>query len=301
MIRAVARSFSTKVPRVHEVSSLGFISGSADSYNQGRPSYSAESVSKIVNALKGADKTLQNKNFLELGAGTGKFTFSLLDHLKESSEQIKLCVTEPSDGFLTSLITKFDERYKDNSQFDLSFKNWTSTAIEADSNSFDGIFVAQAFHWMASEASLVEILRVLKSGAPLVLIWNTYDYSEKWVKDLEQQVLEPAYYREKPEDEVPRQQSGKWVNSFNDYEKDMNAGNIKNFQVFPFHSLLILLSFFSLFFFPFLIRFRDDSVNSKCPFDPFSVFSHFFYPSPYRIPSTSQSRPLSFLTASMVT
>lgn len=244
------RSFSsttstTSTVNLHKVASAGFTSDSASSYNEGRPSYSNESIEHIINILKKNNSNFNNKTFLELGAGTGKFTFSFLNYIEKQATpssssstpvdsslfNFKYIISEPSDGFLTSLKDLSKEKIKNPNLFQLDFENFLSTKINLPSNTLDGIIIAQAFHWMAYEESLLEILRVLKSGAPLILIWNTYDYSEEWVKKLEQQVLEPAYYREKIEDEVPRQQTGKWINCFHEYEKNYNNNNIKNYQV----------------------------------------------------------------------
>jgi ubiquinone/menaquinone biosynthesis C-methylase UbiE len=44
-------------------------------------------------------------------------------------------------------------------------------SIESEANSADGVLVAQAFHWMATQTTLKEIHRVLKRNKPLILIW----------------------------------------------------------------------------------------------------------------------------------
>lgn len=64
---------------------------------------------------------------------------------------------------------------------------------------------------MATESTVIEMHRVLKPRAPVVLLWNTYDYdSNKWMKQIDDEILSPAYRSSG----APRQQDRLWTNCF---------------------------------------------------------------------------------------
>ena len=62
----------------------------------------------------------------------------------------------------------------------------------------------------------MECRRLLKKpNGVLVLVWNDRDLSVPWVKQLEEQIINPLYDVESPEGgDVPRQQSGEWLEKF---------------------------------------------------------------------------------------
>lgn len=45
-------------------------------------------------------------------------------------------------------------------------------AIPLEDGATDAVFVGQAFHWFATDEAVAEIARVLRPGAPLLLLWN---------------------------------------------------------------------------------------------------------------------------------
>ena len=54
-----------------------------------------------------------------------------------------------------------------------------------ESERFDTVLVAQAFHWFDAPVALTEIARVLVPGGGLGLVWNQDDdYTEDWVDEL---------------------------------------------------------------------------------------------------------------------
>ena len=64
---------------------------------------------------------------------------------------------------------------------------------------------------------MIEMHRVLKPMAPVVLIWNTYDYeSNKWMKQIDDEILTPAYRLSG----APRQQDRLWPNCFQTPRQD---------------------------------------------------------------------------------
>lgn len=66
---------------------------------------------------------------------------------------------------------------------------------------------AQAFHWFATPAALDEILRVLKPGGRLGLVWNLRDASVPRVASLDAIV-------NRVEGDTPRYYTGAWRHVF---------------------------------------------------------------------------------------
>jgi SAM-dependent methyltransferase len=195
------RSFTNKF---HPSAQTGFTKDNIERYESGRPSYSPEVIGQVVKLIeaKSSSRSRQEPySFLEIGAGTGKFTTSFL-HTVNKTETFKDCrylALEPSEFIekLSSLDLKID------------VKKGVSEDIPVESHSIDAVLIAQAFHWMANERSIQEIARVLKRGHPLILIWNGYDESIDWLRRFQSQIIVPRY----PAD-TPRYQTGAWESVF---------------------------------------------------------------------------------------
>nr|WP_308426379.1 methyltransferase domain-containing protein [Chitinimonas sp. BJB300] len=71
----------------------------------------------------------------------------------------------------------------------------------------DVVVAATAFHWFATDATMAEIARVLKSGGWLGLIWNVRDESEDWVAKLTEIMV-------RHEGNTPRYRKGSWKQVF---------------------------------------------------------------------------------------
>ncbi len=210
---------------VHSSAINGFNAASAESYERGRPTYSASSLKHIVsvmNSVSLVSPNARNRTIVELGSGTGKFTTSLVSFLQEkpftlpaSFANVKYIATEPSEGFRKILAGK--------SLHNVDVQFGTGDSIPAESNSVDIIVAAQAFHWMANAATIRETHRILRPGGAIVLIWNTYDYKFDWVRQLDDQILTPAYNYK---GNVPRQQTGLWRKCFTEKAATDNFGNL---------------------------------------------------------------------------
>ncbi|MEP9362571.1 class I SAM-dependent methyltransferase [Nocardioides sp. CN2-186] len=133
----------------------------ADAYDRARPSYPAEAVAW---ALGDHPVTV-----LELGAGTGKLTETLvaLGH--------DVHATDPDEQMLAVLRAKLP---------DVRTSCSTAEEIPAPDASYDVVVVAQAFHWFDHERALPEIARVLKPGGWLAVVTNTRDERIPWVRKL---------------------------------------------------------------------------------------------------------------------
>ena len=133
----------------------------ADSYDRGRPDYPREAVEWLVGTSP--------VSVLELGAGTGKLTSTLVELGHD------VFATDPDDKMLDVLSARLP---------DVRATVGTAEQIPAPDGSFDVVVAAQAFHWFDQEPALREISRVLKQGGRLALVWNSRDERIPWVRKL---------------------------------------------------------------------------------------------------------------------
>mmetsp|Transcript_18082 Transcript_18082/g.40097 ORF Transcript_18082/g.40097 Transcript_18082/m.40097 type:complete len:265 (+) Transcript_18082:269-1063(+) len=158
---------------------------------------------------------------LELGAGTGKFTKSFLQFIAREDVQKRwpllqntcYMASEPSEGFRDVLAQALSESWVERGgreSMEVTVCSALGTAIPCQNGSLDGVLVAQAFHWMATEETLTELHRSIRQGGALACIWNSYDYSHDWLREIDRQILTPAYGTLN----TPRQQTGHWKECF---------------------------------------------------------------------------------------
>ena len=133
----------------------------AKAYDHGRPDYSPDAVRWLV----GEHPT----TVLELGAGTGKLTRTLVDLGHD------VHATEPDPEMLAVLRTNLP---------DVRASRGGAEEITAPDNSYDVVIAGQAFHWFDHQRAIPEIARVLKNGGRLGLLWNFRDDRIPWVKRL---------------------------------------------------------------------------------------------------------------------
>jgi len=133
----------------------------AASYDRGRPSYPVEALSWAL-----GEKPLR---VLELGAGTGKLTETLVGLGHE------VFATEPDERMLDVLSAKLP---------DVRATVGSAEQIPVGDQQYDVVIAGQAFHWFDQEAALSEISRVLVKGGRMVLVWNERDERIPWVRKL---------------------------------------------------------------------------------------------------------------------
>lgn len=172
---------------IHHAAATGY-TATADTYVKGRPDYPPE-VSSWLRATLGLGP---GKTVLDLGAGTGKFTPRLVD------TGATVIAVEPVPAMLAKLAAALPQ---------VRALAGTATAIPLPDASVDAVVCAQAFHWFASAAALDEILRVLKPGGKLGLVWNLRDAGVPWVARLDAIV-------NRAEGDTPRYYTGAWRRVF---------------------------------------------------------------------------------------
>ena len=131
----------------------------ADSYDRGRPGYPASAAKWLTSP--------EQVSVLELGAGTGKFTAQLvaLGH--------DVHATDPDPEMLAVLENRFP---------DVRTSLGSAEEIPAPDSSYDVVIAAQCFHWFDLQLAIPEIVRVLRPGGRLSVVWNERDESIPWVK-----------------------------------------------------------------------------------------------------------------------
>ncbi|RZU65066.1 methyltransferase family protein [Microterricola gilva] len=135
----------------------------ADGYDRHRPGYPEESV----RWLRGAPSTPQD--VLDLGAGTGKLSAAMLAHGD------RVTAVDPSADMLRVAAERMPE---------LTTIVGSGEHIPLPDASVDLVTVAQAWHWMDEELVTREVVRVLRPGGRLGLIWNSRDAGVPWVAAL---------------------------------------------------------------------------------------------------------------------
>ena len=131
--------------------------GVADVYERSRPGYPEDAVRWLAGE--------EPCDVVDLGAGTGKLTRSLVDlgH--------RVTAVEPLPEMLDQLRVAVPEA---------TAVEGGAEAIPLPAESADVVTVAQAFHWFDHGPALVEIARVLRPGGRIALVWNVRDESEPY-------------------------------------------------------------------------------------------------------------------------
>jgi ubiquinone/menaquinone biosynthesis C-methylase UbiE len=184
---------------VHCAAQQGFAQ-SAQVYERGRPEYPEAMRGWLLNALD----LRAGSTAIDLGAGTGKFTRVL--------QRTGACVVavEPVTAMLAQLRA--------------ALPGIAALAAAAQKLPFkpavaNAVTCAQAFHWFAGAAALVEIHRVLRPGGRLGLVWNVRDDSVGWVAALGELM---RHY----EGEAPRFHSGQWREALGAAFRDQLFGEL---------------------------------------------------------------------------
>jgi SAM-dependent methyltransferase len=138
--------------RVHPLAETGF-AAVADAYERGRPGYPDE----LVDLLRGRLGVGPGTRTLDVGAGTGKLTRTLLatgaDVLAaEPLADMRRVLADvlPADQILDA----------------------TAEDLPLPAGSLDVVAAGDAFHWFDGTRALDELARVLRPGGELVMVWH---------------------------------------------------------------------------------------------------------------------------------
>jgi len=133
----------------------------AAAYERGRPSYPPEAIDWLL--PRGA------RDVLDLGAGTGKLTTRLAER------GLSVVAVDPIPEMLELLSYSLP---------DTPALLGSAEEVPLPDDSVDAVLVAQAWHWFDPARAIAEVIRVLRPGGRLGLVWNTRDERMGWVRDL---------------------------------------------------------------------------------------------------------------------
>jgi SAM-dependent methyltransferase len=169
---------------VRDVVSRAWDSPAAELYERVRPTYPQSAIAFIAEEL-GID---ESSELLDLAAGTGKLTRSLLH------TGARVTAVEPLDGMRSVLARELPE---------VTAMSGSAEEIPLEDESVDAVFVGQAFHWFDRENAPPEIARVLRPGGGLVPIWNTREEREGWVGQIREII-------ERYKGDAPQHEDDEW-------------------------------------------------------------------------------------------
>jgi len=161
----------------------------AREYELGRPLWPEELLDRVVSDLG----LRPDAEVLDLGAGTGKLTRSLVRRFA------RVLAVEPDAamlGVLEEVVPGAEAR------------RGSAEEIPLAEGEVDAVFSAEAFHWFASDRSVAEIGRVVRPRGALVILWNIgleYDHMGDEAEAVIQEMFERG-----GEPGIGRVLSGEW-------------------------------------------------------------------------------------------
>jgi SAM-dependent methyltransferase len=135
----------------------------AAAYAELRPGYPRAAVEWALQPVLGADRP---PRLLDVGAGTGKLTATLLEFGPTTA-------VEPDDAMLAELRARLPEA---------DARSGSAEEVPVADSSVDAVLVGQAWHWFDHDRALAEAARVLRSGGVLAVLWNGEDTRVEWVR-----------------------------------------------------------------------------------------------------------------------
>lgn len=138
----------------------------AAAYAEHRPDYAAAAVRWTLRAAPGP-------RVLDLGAGTGKLTATLLDPAVVPGAEV--VAVEPDPAMLAEMRSGLP---------DVRALAGSAESIPLPDGSVDAVLAGNALHWFDPAAAGPEIARVLAPGGVLAGLWNLLDDDVAWVAGL---------------------------------------------------------------------------------------------------------------------
>lgn len=125
-------------------------------YDKYRPTYPEELFLDIINY----SNISSNYKSLEIGIGTGQATLPILE------SRCNVTAIELGDN-LTQYVK---EKFKDYDNFNVINADFMEYPIQSET--FNLVYCATAFHWLPQEEAFTKIKDILKSNGTIELFWN---------------------------------------------------------------------------------------------------------------------------------
>lgn len=135
----------------------------ASAYSEHRPDYAQDAARWALEPAPGV-------RVLDLGAGTGKLTATLL------TLGVEVIAVEPDPAMLSELRHLLPH---------VRALPGSAEAIPVPDASVDAVVAGNAMHWFDMEVAAPEITRVLRPHGILAGLWNVFDNRVDWVAQLE--------------------------------------------------------------------------------------------------------------------
>jgi ubiquinone/menaquinone biosynthesis C-methylase UbiE len=151
------------------VSELAFSFGRiAAEYDDVRPEYAPEALDRAADVLG----LTGDSRVVDLAAGSGKLTRALASRFAE------VVAVEPNDEMRGVLAGR---------SAGIRVLAGTAERMPLPDGSADAVFVGDAFHWFDGDAAVAELVRVVRPGGGVALLWNHWwsDGDDRTVNTLE--------------------------------------------------------------------------------------------------------------------
>ncbi|NQX33393.1 class I SAM-dependent methyltransferase [Herbiconiux sp. VKM Ac-2851] len=143
------------------------VGAEAAAYDAGRPGYPDDAVEWLLSRAATDDDA--RPDVVDVGAGTGKFTASLV------ARSASVTAVEPDELMRARLAANLPT---------VVAVEGTGEQLPLGDASADVVTYAQSWHWVDVEAASQEAARVLRPGGVLALVWNVRDEQVDWVRRL---------------------------------------------------------------------------------------------------------------------
>ena len=136
-------------------------------YERGRPEYPDAAVDEL---LRDGPSVV-----VDVGAGTGKLTRALVGRVET------VIAVEPDDAMRAVLSDLLPG---------VTALAGVAESLPLPDTSVDLVVAGQAWHWVDPARGVPEVVRVLRPGGRLGLVWNDRDESDPWIAELSALLVE---------------------------------------------------------------------------------------------------------------